>query len=97
MRHHPRRRASAVTPVLSCIDSPRWLVEPLARRVKISRHSRVHNPVTPSADEVSEEDGGVFAEVNPGIDCPDGTDFTMEDPQDLIDHPLNACRSELGT
>jgi hypothetical protein len=45
--------------------------------------------------EVSEEDGGVFAEVNPALTCPDGTYHIM--PRDeLINHPQNACLSELS-
>lgn len=44
--------------------------------------------------EVDEADGGVFAEVNPKLTCPDGTYFIM--PKDeLINHPESACRSEL--
>lgn len=44
--------------------------------------------------EVAEKDGGVFAEVNPKLDCSDGTYFMMEE-KDWIDHPLDICKSEL--
>ena len=42
----------------------------------------------------SEQDGGVFAEVNPKLDCPDGTYLMMEQKY-MIDHPENVCKSEL--
>jgi hypothetical protein len=44
--------------------------------------------------EVSEQDGGVFAEVNPKLKCPDGTYYTRTDIHDLIEHAQNACRSD---
>ena len=44
--------------------------------------------------EVDEKDGGMFAEVNPKLDCSDGTYFMMEE-KDWIDHPLDICKSEL--
>lgn len=44
--------------------------------------------------EVSDKDGGVFAEVNPALKCADGTYFVM-DVKDMKDHPLNVCKSEL--
>ena len=44
--------------------------------------------------EVSEEDGGMFAEVNPAIKCADGTYFLMPESE-YPNHPKNACRSEL--
>jgi hypothetical protein len=44
--------------------------------------------------EISEADGGVFAEVNPALTCADGTYYMM--PLDLwASHRLNICRSEL--
>jgi hypothetical protein len=47
--------------------------------------------------EVSDEDGGVFAEVNPKIDCPDGTYFVMRELEQVLAHPDNVCLSELET
>jgi hypothetical protein len=44
--------------------------------------------------EVAEEDGGVFAEVNPALTCPDGTYYMMP-IEEWPAHPLNVCRSEL--
>jgi hypothetical protein len=43
--------------------------------------------------EVSDEDGGVFAEVNPLLSCPDGTYYQLP-IDDWPDHPLNVCQSE---
>lgn len=42
--------------------------------------------------EVSDEDGGVFAEVNPALRCPDGT-YYMLPVEEWPAHPLNVCRS----
>jgi hypothetical protein len=44
--------------------------------------------------EVTDADGGVFAEVNPKLKCGDGTYFIMDDAQ-WVDHPYNVCKSEL--
>lgn len=44
--------------------------------------------------EMTDEDGGVFGEVNPGITCADGTYFLMPESE-YPNHPKNACRSEL--
>jgi hypothetical protein len=38
-------------------------------------------------------DGGVFAEVNPALDCPDGTYYRLP-PEEWATHPLNVCRSQ---
>jgi len=38
-------------------------------------------------------DGGVFAEVNPALDCPDGTYYRLP-AEEWAAHPLNVCRSE---
>lgn len=43
--------------------------------------------------EVSDEDGGTFAEVNPGLACPDGTYYRLP-VDDWAEHPLNVCKSE---
>lgn len=43
--------------------------------------------------EVSKEDGGVFAEVNPALRCPDGT-YYMLPAEEWPTHPLSVCRSE---
>lgn len=44
--------------------------------------------------EVSAKDGGVFAEANPKVKCPDGTYFMMTE-KDFAAHPMSVCRSEL--
>jgi hypothetical protein len=38
-------------------------------------------------------DGGTFAEVNPALDCPDGTYYRLP-PEEWAAHPMNVCRSE---
>jgi hypothetical protein len=38
-------------------------------------------------------DGGTFAEVNPALDCPDGTYYRLP-PEEWAAHPVNVCRSE---
>jgi hypothetical protein len=42
--------------------------------------------------EVREKDGGVFAEVNPALRCPDGT-YYMLPVEEWPTHPVNVCRS----
>ena len=44
----------------------------------------------PGYDDV---DGGVFAEVNPGLACSDGTYYVLP-PEEWVDHSLNVCKSE---
>ena len=46
--------------------------------------------------EVSDADGGMFAEVNRKLKCSDGTYFMMAS-KDWAKHPLNVCKSELKT
>ncbi len=43
--------------------------------------------------EVSDADGGVFAEVNPKVACSDGTYYQLP-MDDWPDHPFNVCKSE---
>jgi hypothetical protein len=49
----------------------------------------VHVWSVPGYDNV---DGGVFAEVNPALDCPDGTYYQLP-PDEWAANPLNVCRS----
>jgi hypothetical protein len=44
--------------------------------------------------EMTDEEGGVFGEVNPAIKCADGT-YLMMSEKDFNDHPKNFCKSEL--
>ncbi len=44
--------------------------------------------------EMTDEQGGVFGEVNPKITCSDGTYFVMPSEQ-WPDHPMNHCQSAL--
>ncbi len=44
--------------------------------------------------EVDEKDGGMFAEVNPKIDCADGT-YHLLPQSEWESHPYNFCKSEL--
>ena len=46
--------------------------------------------------EVSEADGGIFAEVNRALKCRDGSYFMMAS-KDWAAHPKNVCKSELKT
>jgi hypothetical protein len=45
--------------------------------------------------EVSQSNGGTFAEANPKIKCADGTYYMMDIAQ-MPAYPLNVCKSELG-
>ena len=45
--------------------------------------------------EVSQSNGGVFAEANPKVKCADGTYYMMDIAQ-MPAYPLNVCKSELG-
>lgn len=45
--------------------------------------------------EVDQADGGIFAEVNPKLDCPDGSYYIMP-MKDWKDHPESICKSELN-
>jgi hypothetical protein len=52
-------------------------------------HWMVHVWAVPGFDGV---EGGVFAQVNPALACPDGT-YHERPPEEWASNPLNSCRS----